>query len=53
MDRKCVWCVNPDADESDLTDPERQLCRAHMNEYDGTSESGYQHMLAEQAADLL
>lgn len=50
--KRCPWCVNPDSDY-DPIDPERELCRSHMNEYDGVSEDGYQHMLSEQAADLL
>lgn len=53
MKIQCVWCVNPNADENDLTNPEQELCRDHMNEYDGVSESGYQSMLAAERADSI
>jgi hypothetical protein len=46
-----VWCLDQNADENSLTDPESQLCRSHMNEYDGVSEDGYQAMLAGERYD--
>ena len=48
----CPWCRDPDTDD-EPADPERELCQAHMNEYEGVSEDGYQRMLAEQARDQL
>lgn len=51
MAKNCVWCKNPNADETDLTDPEQDLCRDHMNEYDGVSEQGHQAMLAGERYD--
>jgi hypothetical protein len=48
----CVWCVSPNADESEVSDPGKQLCQDHLNEYEGTSENGYRAMLAGERYDM-
>jgi hypothetical protein len=48
----CVWCMNPKADDSAITDADTQLCTDHANEYDGMSEAGYRAMLAGERYDM-
>ena len=50
--RTCIWCKNPSSDE-EPTNPETQLCRSHLAEYDGLSLDGLDHMEREMAADRL
>lgn len=40
MAKRCVWCANPNADENAVTDPEKDLCRSHLAEFEGTTEYG-------------
>lgn len=49
----CTWCKNPGSYEDEPADPERELCRWHLAEYEGLSVDGLDHMEREQAADLL
>lgn len=49
---RCAWCRDPDT-EYEPIDPEHELCHSHLCEYDGLSEDGYDHMVAEQAADRM
>lgn len=48
----CAWCRTPGTDY-EPADPERELCRPHLAEYEGLSEDGLDRMEAEQARDLL
>ena len=49
---QCVWCNDPEADETDIG-PDSYLCRAHEAEYEGTSLTGLDRRDAEQYADTL
>lgn len=40
MAKRCVWCANPNADENAVTEPEKDLCRSHLAEFEGTTEYG-------------
>ena len=48
----CIWCQAPDSDQEPMN-PEGQLCRGHLAEYEGLSLDGLDRMDAELAADLL
>lgn len=49
---KCVWCKTPGTDY-EPGDPEGELCRSHLAEYEGLSLDGLDRMEAEQVADRL
>lgn len=49
---KCAWCKAPGTDY-EPGDPEGELCRSHLAEYEGLSLDGLDRMEAEQAADRL
>lgn len=49
---KCIWCANPNSDQEPI-DPENELCRSHLAEYEGMSEAELDRMESEQAKDLL
>lgn len=48
----CTWCINRDSDE-EPENPERELCRSHLAEWEGLSPDELDRMETEQAADLL
>lgn len=48
----CVWCRDPNADESHVGNPETDLCRPHWAEYEGGSLAGLDRMLAAERADM-
>lgn len=48
----CVWCRDPQSDH-EPENPERELCRSHLAEYEGLSESELDRMEDEQRLDLL
>lgn len=48
----CPWCQDPNSDYEPIN-PEKELCRSHLAEYEGLSESELDRMESEQAKDLL
>lgn len=47
--RYCAWCAGAGYEPAD---PETELCRAHLAEYEGLSETELGRMESEQAAEL-
>lgn len=52
LHRECIWCANPGTDQ-EPTDPEMELCRSHLAEYEGVSEAELDRMEDEQRKDLM
>jgi hypothetical protein len=48
---KCLWCADPQTDAEPM-DPERELCRSHLAEYEGLSVAELDRMESEQYADM-